>query len=133
MSKRGYMFGKRIIHSLLFYWFPFLAYVGIIFFLSHQNDPTAGLDVPVNDKIIHAGEFFVLQFLAIRAFCYARSAGDVKRWFLLSIMFSCLYALSDEFHQLFIADRDGSFGDIFADYSGIVLCVGTHRVINFLR
>lgn len=125
-----------MMHKVIFYWFPLCAYMGIIFYMSHQSDPTPGVSIPVSDKLIHFGEYFVLQVLAIRAFCYSPVEKlDTKR-IILSILFSCVFAMSDEYHQLFVPGRDCSFFDFLANAAG--LCMGAlfyllikHR--HFLR
>ena len=54
-----------------------------------------------------------------------------KRLFIV-VLFGFLYACSDEFHQLFVSARSGSFMDIFIDSMGVtngVLIVETLRKI----
>lgn len=45
----------------------------------------------------------------------------LKYTILLSIIFGVLYAISDEFHQLFIAERSAQVRDILIDSSGIII------------
>ena len=40
------------------------------------------------------------------------------RFILLSILFSFLYAATDEFHQLFVPGRSGEFKDVMIDTVG---------------
>lgn len=54
-----------------------------------------------------------------------------KRLFIV-VLFGFLYACSDEFHQLFVSARSGSFMDVFIDSMGVtngVLIVETLRKI----
>jgi len=127
------MFRKQIVYGAFFYWFPLVMYMGIIFYLSHQSDPTPGISIPVSDKVVHVAEFFILQLLAIRAFCFARPVKSQRQWLLASIVFCCVYALSDEFHQFFVPERESSLFDFIADSAGIFLSVIMHSFINFLR
>lgn len=69
----------------------------------------------------HFMEYIVLGFLAantVRAF-------NVKQKFIywLPVLFCCLYAASDEIHQIFIPGRSCQLGDIVVDTLGGV--VGT--------
>jgi VanZ family protein len=41
--------------------------------------------------------------------------------FLLIILFSIVYAISDEFHQLFVVGRTCSLSDVLIDSIGILL------------
>ena len=36
---------------------------------------------------------------------------------------SLLYAASDEFHQTFVANRDGNFRDVLIDLAGILIAI----------
>jgi VanZ family protein len=123
------MFSKKVNTALFFYWLPFISYAAVIFYLSHQSDPTQGVHVPVNDKVIHLVEFTVLGFLAVRAFCYPRLRDSWKQSVLLSILFCFLYAAFDECHQYFIPGRTASVYDFIADVSGALL--GTFLWVRF--
>ena len=111
---------KEVIRIFFLYWIPFLSYVAVIFYLSHHSEPLGGVAVPLNDKIIHFFEFFILVFLAMRAFRKNPWEWIRKHFILVSIIFSFLYAFSDEFHQSFIAHRDSSIFDVCADSFGII-------------
>lgn len=70
-------------------------------------------------KIAHIFEYFVLScFVFIFLFTF-----DRNEYFLLaiSIVFSLLYAISDEIHQLFVPGRAGLFTDVLIDLIGIIL------------
>ena len=38
---------------------------------------------------------------------------------ILAVVFGCLYAISDEFHQVFVSARSGSIRDVFLDTIGV--------------
>ncbi|HEV7373246.1 MAG TPA: VanZ family protein [Pyrinomonadaceae bacterium] len=69
-------------------------------------------------KAAHFTEYAVLAWLAARAF--ATSSGQTlhRRWFLISLALVVLYALSDEYHQSFVASRTASIYDSLIDMSG---------------
>lgn len=67
-------------------------------------------------KCMHATEFCILGiliFICLKLF-------GVHNWNLsaISILLSFLYACSDEFHQLFVKGRCGSFKDVLIDTLG---------------
>ncbi len=47
----------------------------------------------------------------------------IRRLCIFSFIFSFFYAISDEFHQLFVPGRLASIGDIIADTIGIIIGV----------
>lgn len=65
-------------------------------------------------KLAHFTEFLILGFLM-----HLNLDGH-ERTFGHSICLSVLYAISDEFHQLFVENRYCSIGDILIDSSGAV-------------
>lgn len=115
------MFSKKVSVALFVYWMPLLCYSALIFYLSHQSDPTQGVSIPVSDKVLHFIEFAVLGFLAVRAFCYPLLKDSWHVSVALSVAYSVLYAAFDEWHQSFIPGRIASGGDLVADTSGALL------------
>lgn len=70
-------------------------------------------------KLAHFSIYFIggiLIFNFINTFSM-----KLKYTILLSIIFGVLYAISDEFHQLFIAERSAQFRDILIDSSGVII------------
>ncbi|MBU1863320.1 MAG: VanZ family protein [Candidatus Omnitrophica bacterium] len=110
---------KEGIEAFFLYWMPFFGYLSVIFYISHQSDPAGGFTLPVSDKIIHCIEFLLLPFFTIRAFRRCPAEKIRRNFLLFTIIFSLLYAASDEFHQWFIPNRQCSFFDLIADYFGI--------------
>lgn len=101
-----------------------IGWLVIIFLLSNQNGEVSGnlsggilallgiSDLPwlhlLIRKFAHFSEYFILYLLFGINFGYTR----------YSLLFCVLVAVSDEFHQLFIADRVGSLIDVLIDSSG---------------
>ncbi len=76
------------------------------------------LDYPVR-KLAHFSEYAILGFLVIQFslsfnMLYAGS---------FSILLCFLYAMSDEFHQLFITGRSGQFTDVLIDTLGAIVMI----------
>ncbi|MBU4310735.1 VanZ family protein [bacterium] len=100
------------------YWVPVILYAGLIFTLSSFPLPPPKVEIPFIDKFIHLIEYGILGFLFYRALRVSKLA---KRVFILAIIFSILYALSDEIHQYFVPGRNCDLWDLAADSLGIVL------------
>lgn len=96
-------------------------YCLFLYWLSDQPSLPAPMWFEHQDKLYHAGAYFIMGLLAWRGF---------KHWFgssiilaLLSIAFCSLYGLSDEWHQSFVVGRDSDSADWVADTSGSVLAI----------
>lgn len=70
-------------------------------------------------KLAHMFIYFVLA-ISVMLFLYTFNMNMYLRM-LFSLLFCFIYALSDEFHQLFVDGRGASLFDAFIDTSGAVL------------
>lgn len=70
-------------------------------------------------KLAHMFIYFILS-ISIMIFLFTFQLNMLKRMS-ISLVFCFLYALSDEFHQLFVAGRGASLFDAFIDTSGAFL------------
>ena len=101
-------------------WGPLVAWCALIFAASHVphfdavhrlGDPDGAVyDYPLR-KLLHLTEYAVLYLLA------ARAMGSPLR----ALIFSVAYACSDEWHQNFVAGREGKLTDVVIDACGAVL------------
>ena len=100
-------------------WAPVVGWMALIFFLSAQSQfPTPQqrwLDLLL-EKAGHAFEYAILAALLTRALASGRNARG--RAFLAAVVFSWLYALSDEFHQSFVPGRTAGWSDVLFDWIG---------------
>lgn len=107
-------------------WFPVVLWCGLIFFLSHQPDLKSDLPETWDfflRKLAHMAEFgllAVLFFKGLRGHNF-----KVSRGLIFTLIFSLLYAASDEYHQTFIGGRSGSPIDMGIDSIGIIIAVLT--------
>ena len=69
-------------------------------------------------KSAHMTEYFILCFLTYRVL--RDFSLTYSQWY--SVIFSFLYAITDEFHQTFIPGRVGSFKDVLIDTTGALIC-----------
>lgn len=75
-------------------------------------------------KAAHVSEYAALGFLSAFAFAYTFRQAKL---FYGGIIFTFLYAVSDEIHQLFVPGRSGQVRDVLIDLGGAllgVLCLG---------
>lgn len=101
---------------------PPLVLVGVIWFFSSQPDLSSGLGVIdlVGRKLTHAGEYALLCFLLWRALRgRLPGAGALGLAFALAVA----YGAVDEYHQTFVAGRNGSPVDVGIDALGAALAV----------
>lgn len=96
----------------------------VITFLTHQDIssmPTEyfSLIEALIRKIAHMSIYFILS---INIMCVLFTFNLKIRWkSLIALLFCFLYALSDEFHQLFVDGRGASFFDCLIDTFGALL------------
>ena len=108
---------------------PLFSYLAFIFFLSSRQASDFNLPFPQADKGLHFILYIPLPLLAIR-FLQGSIRGNV---FLASIIFSLLYAASDEWHQSFVPTRNMDFFDFLADAFGIMSGIFFFWIISKLK
>lgn len=110
--------------NIVYYWFPPLFWMALIFVLSSKQKISVGGDYFINFflfKTIHIVEYALLYFLLFRAF-YSHVKSFVNNWvYWIPIAISIVYAYTDELHQRAVATRQGTLRDVFIDTLGIVL------------
>jgi len=127
-------------------WLPVLLVGTFIFLLSSSSDPDGLLPEAVYQwiyrthvwnirltKILgplaHLSSFGLLAFFLTRAL--APRQQNTRNICGLAFLLTCLYALSDEFHQLFVPGRAFELLDLFLDclggFTGIFIWHLTHR------
>ncbi|WP_372663133.1 VanZ family protein [Cohnella sp.] len=79
-------------------------------------------------KYAHGGVFFVLGILVMNVF--SRSGVRGFKALVFSLLFSILYAVSDEIHQLSVAGRGAQVMDVFIDSCGAFIGIGLYRVAD---
>jgi VanZ family protein len=137
------MFDKKIfwtlktsnnISRLLLHHLPAIAYAALIYYVSsmtHANPPSLGLSW--EDKIYHCGEYALFSFFTFIALKYY-SAGWVKKHvFLLAALIACLFAATDEFHQMYVPGRNATLSDMFSDWFGAIMALLAIRVFLKLK
>ena len=98
-----------------------ILYCLFIYWLSDQPSLPTPMWFEDQDKLYHAGAYFIMGLLAWRSFKHWLSSPIILT--LLSIAFCSLYGLSDEWHQSFVVGRESDSADWVADTSGSVLAI----------
>jgi len=127
---------NNIYYQVVFYYFPWISALFIIFALSSQ--PATELPDIQNiylDKIAHIIEFFVLGICTVRVFRLwvdmKGVAGNNRIIFiyLFSFIFVVLFGLIDEIHQIYIEGRQFDLIDLVMDAVGMILVLILYKVI----
>ncbi|MBM4258399.1 MAG: VanZ family protein [Deltaproteobacteria bacterium] len=109
--------GKMSVSRWVWLWTPVIVYCVLIFTLSAQKDLSPP-QFPSSDKVAH---FVVYAGLGI---LWARAAQATwPRWtfqllLLSSLLFTGLYGVTDEWHQLYVPGRFSDWRDAVADVCG---------------
>lgn len=109
-------------------WSLTIIYMAIIFYYSAQSyfPPSSLPGLNISDKIKHAVLYMGLGIL----FYISLKSTKIKKSWLFSILFTTLYGISDEIHQLFVPNRMCSIGDMIANAVGAIIGAS---LIWFLR
>ena len=83
------------------------------------------LDYPVR-KLAHFTEYAILGFLTVN-FCLSF---NMLYAYIFSALICFLYAMSDEFHQLFVTGRSGQFKDVLIDTFGSITMIFIIKLLN---
>jgi VanZ family protein len=140
--------------NIIKYWSPVILWMSVIFWMStgmFSSENTSHIILPLIDYLFpsispqtvalihglirktgHVAEYFILGLFLFRAF----RGESLHRWRLRCSIYAiigvALYALSDEFHQSFVATRCASIVDVGIDSAGgalsqIVILLQGHR------
>ena len=99
-----------------------LAWMAVLFYLSHQPTLDTPMLFPGQDKLFHALVYGVLGFLLLGSRTPAPD-GFTELQIRSSILIASLYGISDEFHQYFVPGRCTDVWDWVADTLGALIAV----------
>ncbi|SJM89222.1 VanZ family protein [Crenothrix polyspora] len=109
-------------------------YCAWIYWLSAHSSlkPPIDFGILYQDKLYHAGAYFIMSVLAYRSFKHFIACSDVL--IIVSIVFCSIYGITDEWHQSFVIGRSSDVIDWFADSVGASLAmVFLHSPIRFKK
>lgn len=101
--------------NTLLYWLVTLCYMALIYYLSSISGHKFPHLMNGYDKLIH---FFVYTILSCLFYLSFNKAGMRRYLIPLSFLFTVLYGITDEIHQMHVPLRDASIGDVIADSFG---------------
>jgi VanZ family protein len=113
---------------------PLILWMALIFWFSSQS-VLVDIESDANEKLIyktaHITVYAVLAWLWWRALAARREVS----WsiLLLALLFTVLYGISDEIHQLFVPGRHGQIADIFFDTGGALVMILLIRRVKRVR
>ena len=111
---------RKFNQTKLFYLFMTLLIAVTIFYAS-SIQTTAGVPSGLNlATLYHFGIFFVFTFFLTLTLLNKKLN---SKTILIVLLLSLIYALSDEFHQLFVVGRIFSPVDILIDFTGSVFSI----------
>jgi VanZ family protein len=100
---------------------PLVAYLGLIFVLSHQEGGKIRTPGP-SDKLIHVVEYVPVGVLAFRWWVHRnRSRRGSAAGLALIVFLGLLFAITDEAHQSFVPGRSADWLDVVADAAGVAI------------
>ncbi len=113
-------------------WVPVLLWCALIFVLSGIPNlkTTFGFWDLVLRKAAHITEYALLFVLLRRAVAGTFVRLNPLSVYSASILFSIIYACSDEYHQSFVATRGPSFSDVLIDSAGVLLAFALYLYWN---
>jgi len=82
-------------------------------------------------KGAHFSEYAVLAGMIMLHWAVWKKKG--KEWMALSIFLSALYAITDEFHQIFVPGRAGRVTDVLIDTSGAITGMLIFCILSLLN
>ncbi|MGZ5051523.1 MAG: VanZ family protein [Methylobacter sp.] len=102
-------------------------YCLFIYWLSDQPKLPMPELFSTQDKLLHAGAYFIMGLLTWRSFKHV--FGTPMSVALFSVVFCSLYGVSDEWHQSFVVGRTPAVSDWLADTIGAALAAfSLHRL-----
>jgi len=111
---------QHAFRKVLRLWGPVILWMGMIFAFSAQpNLPKASQNWL--DFIIKKGAHAFVYAVLAASIWQALREQVAHRMGAYSFSLALLYAISDEFHQTFVAGRHGRPFDVFVDVSGILI------------
>jgi VanZ family protein len=136
--------------SLLYKFAMLAGWMVVIFLLSNEPSTTSsersgaivevvktiGTSLPndvlifITRKLAHIIAYLILGFSMFLVVC--AHTPNVRKAILVSILFVCLYAITDEFHQTFVPGRSGEVRDVLIDTAaGAAGVLVTYAIIRW--
>ena len=99
-------------------WFFVILIAGIVFYFSSLTFAYGSKAMGFESIIYHIVIFFLLAIFLLTALINGKI--NKRDFIFIAIIIALVYALFDEFHQLFVSGRSCSFSDFLLDSAGIL-------------
>lgn len=109
--------------GLIWTWGPVILLASIMFFLSSMSLHMDRDPFPLSDKVAHLTIYGIFAAFLFRALYYTWPHMEFWKLGILTIFFTILYGMSDEFHQSFVPMRTPDVKDLMADGFGAIVAV----------
>jgi VanZ family protein len=103
------------------YWLPVIVYAILIFCISSIPGRRIPNLFSGQSEFAHVIEYAILALLVNRAVKKYYPGQSYKRRFFWVFIAVIIYAMSDEFHQFFVPQREASLYDVGMDGIGIII------------
>lgn len=113
------------------YQLPLLAWCVFIYTVSSIPQTRIPNLLNYTDKIVHAGVFFILCWLAHVALHFQPVHWLRKQSLTIAMVFVILFGVSDEYHQMFTPGRTTEIWDLVADAVGGGFYVSLYMYFKF--
>lgn len=112
-------------HCIALGWLLLIYLLSSLSCIANINAPFAHFD-----KLAHLGEYGILCLLLYWNFINMPKSFLGRHPILFSVLFTILYGLSDEFHQIYVPMRTADLADVLADSAGAGLA---HLCLLFVK
>lgn len=121
--------------TFLRYHLPAILWAMAIFgFSSLPGSAIPNLSIFSQDKLLHAGVFFVFAFLVYRSFQAQKRLPSLSRhagiW---TLVVATVYGVIDEVHQVFVSGRSADYRDVAADAVGALSLLSLMWILKRLQ
>ena len=121
---------SNLLNLIVFYRLPVISLCLLIFWQSSYPGIISKPLFSNADKVLHFGAYALLAILTARDLTVVKPFWSPLKIKIITILFACLFGLSDEIHQAFVPFRDASSYDFLADCAGSI--TGCFFYLNFL-
>ena len=109
--------------------------MGFIYYLSSLSNPVEQV-IPNRALVYFNFELFVyhiIEYLILSFLFYRALKTTTKNPQTLAILFSIVFAITDEFHQFYVSGRVSSVFDVAVDSFGVILMQSIINVYEWIR
>ena len=107
--------------GIIKYWLPVFLWASLIFTMSSVPGEEIPPLFPYQDIFYHITIYLILAWLLRRALRYSFMDMSLLRQIYTTVIVGLVYALTDEYHQSFVPQRDVSVVDLSMDSIGLLI------------